>query len=304
MPTRLNKELFIEKARAIHGNKYDYSKVEYINNKKPVCIICPEHGEFWQTPHGHLKGYGCNLCGNGIRFTTEEYIHKAHTVHGDKYDYSKCVYIGALKKVCIICPKHGEFWQEASSHIRGCGCPMCDKTMKHTLDSFITSSRKVHGNKYDYSKVEYINNKTKVCIICPEHGEFWQSPKHHLAGNGCPVCKDSKLEQTLREEFIKNEIDFIEKCTSSTLPWLGKQHLDFYIPDYSIAIECQGIQHFKENNFFRTTLEHIQELDMKKLNLCKKHGVKLFYFSDAGISYPYDVYENKNEIIKLIKNGK
>lgn len=105
------------KAKAIHGNKYDYSKVNYVNTKEKVCIICPTHGEFWQRPNGHLNGLGCDKCGKTYSYTTEEFIEKAKQIHGNKYDYSKVKYINAQTKVCIICPIHGEFWQTPYKHL-------------------------------------------------------------------------------------------------------------------------------------------------------------------------------------------
>jgi hypothetical protein len=103
--------------------KYDYSKVKFEHVNKHVCIICPEHGEFWQKPGIHLRGYGCPICGGSKRLTNEEFIEKARLVHEDKYDYSKVNYINTSTKVCIICPEHGEFWQTPNSHLFGAGCP-------------------------------------------------------------------------------------------------------------------------------------------------------------------------------------
>lgn len=101
---------------------------------------------------------------------SENFIEKANKVHNHRYDYSKVNYINNREKVCIICPEHGEFWQGPYKHLTGQGCPKCGGTQKSNIDEFILKAKKVHGNKYDYSKVEYVNNKTKVCIICPEHG--------------------------------------------------------------------------------------------------------------------------------------
>jgi len=303
MPKKTNKNTFIEKAKKIHGDKYDYSKVEYINDKTKVCIICPEHGEFWQDPHTHLKGSGCKKCYWSNKYTTKAFIEKSKKIHGDKYDYSKVVYNGSLDKVCIICPEHGEFWQLAYVHLKGHGCPHCDKSKKLTTESFIEKAKKIHGDKYDYSKVEYTNNHTKVRIICPEHGEFWQDPRHHLNGCGCQACNESKLETSMKTTLEENRIHYIEKCNKSIFKWLGKQHLDFYLPDYNIAIECQGMQHFKENDFFRGSLEKRINLDKKKFKLCKDNGISIIYYSNLGIIYPYNVYEDKNKIINIIKNG-
>ena len=137
--------------------------------------------------------------------TTESFIEKAKKVHGDKYDYSKVEYKNCKTKVCIICPKHGEFWQEARQHLSGRGCPECKRkkcgsSQKSNIKDFINKAKEVHGNKYDYSKVEYKNSKTKVCIICPEHGEFWQRPYVHLLGQGCPKCGNKKKHHSSRKK--------------------------------------------------------------------------------------------------------
>ena len=194
----ISKEYFIKRAISIHGDKYDYSKVNYINTKTKVCIICPEHGEFWQKPNTHLNGCGCYECFKNRQReniidrntkTQDTFLKKSILIHGNKYDYSKVDYINAQTKVCIICPEHGEFWQIPQNHVKGCGCPKCSfiKTAQkntHNTEEFIIKSIKKHGDKYNYSKVEYVKAKIKVCIICPKHGEFWQTPDSHLRGGG------------------------------------------------------------------------------------------------------------------------
>ena len=202
-------EDFIKKAQEVHCYKYDYSKVEYVNSKTKVCIICPEHGEFWQAPSEHLSGKGCAKCAGHIPYTVESWIQKANEIHKDKYDYSKVKYVNSSTPVCIICPEHGEFWQIPNGHLRGKGCPKCAGTKKLTIDDFITKARYIHSDKYDYSKVEYKNARTKVCIICPEHGEFWQTPWGHLSGKGCPNCKGLRKQYkfNLLQEF-ESEYEF------------------------------------------------------------------------------------------------
>lgn len=213
-----NTEGFVTKAKRIHGDKYDYTKVEYINSKTKVCIICPEHGEFWQEPHCHLTGQGCPKCKvkkltERIKATTEEFINKAKSIHGDKYNYSKVDYKGSHKKVCIVCPKHGEFWQIAKSHLIGKGCMRCAaeqraESRKKPFDEFLVEAKKIHGNNYDYSKMDYQGTHKKVCIVCPEHGEFWQTPKSHLKGCGCQKCYDERRGKTLQHSLD----DFITKA--------------------------------------------------------------------------------------------
>lgn len=139
------------------------------------------------------------------RLTTEQFIERATEVHNGKYDYSKVEYKNAQTKVVIICPIHGEFLQSAYGHLEGRGCPICGiesskKKQAHTKDEFVMNAIKVHGDKYDYSRINYINNYTKVCIVCPEHGEFWQSPSHHLQGSGCPLCGEGKRHISRRTQ--------------------------------------------------------------------------------------------------------
>ena len=304
-------ESIIEKFKKIHGDKYDYSKVIFERVDKKVCIICPIHGEFWQEPRLHLKGCGCKYCA-GKDMTTEEFIRRAREVHGDKYDYSKVKFITNKTKVCIICPIHGEFWQEPSNHVNGKnGCPKCGynnihNKRKYTNEWFIEKARAIHGDKYDYSKVEYYNIDTPVCIICPIHGEFWQTPYHHLRRKqGCPICKQSHMENDISNFLNKNNIRFIPQCDNKTIEWLKRQSLDFYLPDYNVAIECQGEQHFQPVEHFggEKKLETMRKLDIKKYKLCEEHNIKLYYFSDVNVDFPYHVYKNREILLKEIKNN-
>ena len=186
-----SKDQFLQEARKVHGDKYDYSKVDYVNYQTKVTIICPLHGEFTQTPTNHLQGNGCPKCANdrtSLRMTTDDFIQKARAIHGGKYDYSRTKYVDNKTEVCIICPEHGEFWQKPKNHLSGYGCPICSGRKKMRTIDFIKRAKQVHGDKYDYSKVEYKGNTEKVCIICPEHGEFWQNAGSHMKGTGCPKC--------------------------------------------------------------------------------------------------------------------
>ena len=287
---------FIAKAKKIHGDKYDYSKVRYVDAKTKVCIICPEHGKFEQRPSGHLKGYGCPKCayevkGKRRRSSLTNFIKKARKVHGDKYDYSKVDYVNSATKICIICPEHGEFLQTPDVHTRGHGCPKCkgDKISDiktSTKEEFIKKTRKVHGDKYDYSKVDYVNNYTKVCIICPEHGEFYQKPFHHTNGHGCPKCNLSHLERNVMKclDDIGITYDYQKR-----FKWLGRQSLDFYLPDYNVSIECQGRQHFFPVEHFGGDkgLKNTLERDKRKKKLCEENGIKLLYF---GKTPKYDTF--------------
>jgi hypothetical protein len=200
----LDKNLYLKnKFQEIHKNKYDYSKINYVNNETLVEIICPEHGVFEQTPNTHTSGSGCPKCGiirNGDskRKNINDFIKESNVSHNNKYDYSLVKYKNSTTKVKIICPEHGEFEQTPSKHINGQGCVRCSKI--NNIEDFIKKSNDIHRGKYNYSLVEYKNSTTKVKIICPEHGEFEQSPNTHHNGGGCIKCYGN--QNTTIEEFI------------------------------------------------------------------------------------------------------
>ena len=294
---KLTTEEFITKAKAVHGDRYDYSKVKYINNQTKVCIICPIHGDFIQRPLDHIQGSGCPECGKvknveSRRKTTDHFIDEARKVHGDKYDYSNVNYESMSKKVCIICKEHGEFWQTPYTHLNGHGCSKCaykgnrqrhyysqdeiivkikslfgerysfekvvykamkvpiilvchekdehgiehgefsmrpdnifsgkqgcpkcydnrrSRLQRKTLEVFVEEAKKVHGELYEYHKVEYVNTNSKVCIVCKIHGDFWQTPTNHLKGKGCPYCSGNAKKwnkETCEQEAHKYEYIF------------------------------------------------------------------------------------------------
>ena len=310
MKKKTTKE-FIEQARAIHGDKYDYSKAEYIGANVKICIICPIHGEFWQTPSSHIRGKGCHKCAiDNITLTTEIFIKKAKAIHGDKYDYSKVNYVNNHTPICIICPKHGEFWQLPMVHLRPNkgGCLKCSYETRNIYkrlgkDKFIEKAKAIHGDKYDYSKVEYVNILTPVCIICPKHGEFWQVPHFHLQGHGCRKCRQSKMEVEITKFLKENNIEFIPECGASKFKWIGKLKYDFYLPKYNIAIECQGKQHFIPVKQFGGEEEFIKRKnqDSEKLRLSKENGIKILYYANYKYNFPYYVILDKNTLLERIK---
>jgi len=211
----IKKNIFINKCINKFGNKYDYSKIKYINSLIKIEIKCNLHNNyFFQTPSEHLRGKnGCDNCLNRIK-NTDDFISKSNDVYNGIYDYSESVYIDSVSKIKIRCKEHGIFNKLATAHVYGKqGCPLCykknvnkDKTL--TNDIFIRKSKLVHGNKYDYSLVKYCNSKTKVKIICKEHGIFEQLPYSHIRGKGCVKCG---INET-KKELTKSVDDFIEEC--------------------------------------------------------------------------------------------
>ena len=158
MTKRKTTEEFIEEAKKVHNNKYNYSKTTYINAKSPITVICPIHGEFKQRPDIHLSGHGCPKC-TDKSLTTEIFIKKAKEIHGFKYDYSKSVYKGYNIPLRIICSIHGEFMQKPHYHLSGSGCYECgkiksDESKRKNNDQFVEEAKRIHSDKYDYSEVE------------------------------------------------------------------------------------------------------------------------------------------------------
>ncbi len=286
---------FIESARKIHGDKYDYSKVEYVNNSTKVCIICPEHGEFWQTPSNHVNGSrprGCPVCGiaetnRKNTYTLDDFIRKAKAVHGDKYDYSKAEYKGSLSKICIICPEHGEFWQVPSSHLFGCGCPYCSGNAKDDSRTFAEKAMAVHHGKYDYSSVDYVNSQTLVKITCPIHGEFSQLPNNHLSKKyGCPKCSRiiSRKEEELYEFVCATAGK--ENVIQHTRDVISPLELDIYIPSSSIAVEFDGLRWHSEE------FEPSPSYHLNKTKMCEEKGIRLLHVFEDEWDFKKDVIKN------------
>ena len=206
MAKKLTTQEFIKRAREVHGNKYDYSKVEYTNNHTKVFIICPTHGEFSQTPNAHLNGQGCIKCSymkcrNGRTLTQDEFIRRAKEVHGDKYDYSKVVYVNSSTKVCIVCPEHGEFWQTPSGHIHAKqGCQKCydGRRRKLVLGFGINDSEFpiIHGGKKELSY------KTWTSMIRRCYSEKYH--KYKPTYMDCSVCEEWRYYSNFEKWFKEN----------------------------------------------------------------------------------------------------
>lgn len=184
---RHSEEQVVKKFRKVHGSRYDYSLMKYVNTDTKIKIICDEHGVFEQTPDHHINGCGCPKC-TGRGKTWEEVLVGFDKIHGNRYDYSESEFEMVTKKIKIKCSVHGNFFQTPQNHIVGKGCGKCAGSVllnqSETIEAFI----RTHGKRYDYSLVKYINGKTKVKIICEEHGIFKQLPQLHKTGSGCPRC--------------------------------------------------------------------------------------------------------------------
>ena len=341
---KLTTEEFVERARNIHGDTYDYSQVEYMGMEVPVKIICSKHGEFLQSPNNHLKGHGCLQCTkiDDRKLGLNGFVDKARQVHGDLYDYSKSVYVNSKTPVTIICSKHGEFQQSPNKHLQGQGCPRCAKNCRDTKESFIEKARDVHGELYDYSKVSYVDTYVKVCIIDPVYGEFWQTPNAHLNGRGHPGRKAEKCHDTkkangtlfsskpedivgvlLRRKFGKSNVFMHHK--TSLYPFA----CDFYIKSFDLYIELNiymthgghwfdaqdpsdvaildDIQRRSDalgnRNRYQKKIEVWAGTDLKKRDVAIRNNLNYLVFWDDDLSdfcLWYGAFDKNNPVLKNV----
>lgn len=290
---------FIEQSRIAHNDKYDYSKVNFVNSNTKVEIICPIHGSFYQKPFLHsFQKQKCYRCAKDLeRSNTERFIKLSKLKHGDRYDYGKSVYVDVKTKIEIICRTHGSFYQRPGSHfIYGHGCAECAKEgSKLGIEKFIEISNNVHSHKYDYSNSIYIGNKVKLEIICPSHGSFYQKPNSHMSGGGCPSCISSKGESKISEILNYYGIPFIREYKIDGY----KYRYDFFLPEQNILIEYQGQQHYYPVKAFGGETGH---LDCKKRDILKSKIAAEKMVPLIAIHYKY-MY-NKTLEHKLIKDLK
>lgn len=312
----ISTEEFILRAKDVWGDRYIYDKVEYTTNKAKVIVTCRKHGDFPTNAYDFLQGHGCPECGKEAvriarRKDQEQFLVECKKVHGDKYDYSKTVYEGKRKKITIICPTHGPFEQWPDNHLNGEGCKWCKRDMqknlyKMGLEKFIEKARKVHGNRYDYSLVEYVNNKTDVTVICPDHGPFKVMPQDHLQKlNGCPKCSTSKGEKKILLWLEANNINYRwhRSIKSELAPGKRKK----FIPDFQIIgqeneirmiIEYNGDQHYKPRPKWggERQFKYQQIRDEALREYCHNENIPL-------LEIPYTEFDNIDSILerKLLK---
>ena len=299
---RLTQEECLKRFKEVHGDKYDYSKVVFNNVDEKVCIICKEHGEFWQTPYKHInRKQGCPRCSRNVKFTKEDFIKESLKTHVIKYDYSEVEYKNAQKDVKIICPKHGAFLQNANKHRRGGNCPLCAGGSKDTAETFIKKAKEIHGNEYDYSKVNYKNSNTKVEIGCPKHGYFFVKPVYHLQQllGGCPKCKESNGEKAIRTWLEKNNFkigeDYIQEYRFEECKDKLPLPFDFYLPKKNILIEFQGKQHYSPYKVFggEEGFTKTKKHDKIKKEFCKNNNYKLLEIPFYEKKKIYDILEEQ-----------
>jgi very-short-patch-repair endonuclease len=303
----------IDDLKIKHGDKYEYyydeSQIKW-NNYSIIKVLCKKHNFLFERSIKSMKTYkiNCDICiheklsinkfkGKG----TKKFIKDAIKIHGDKYDYSLVDYKNGVEKVKIICKIHGIFEQSPKNHTNiGQGCPICKQDIRRiSIEDFLNLAINKHGLIYSYDLVSNIKNcNDYVNIICQKHGIFNQSIKNHIyCGNGCPVCRESKGEEKIRIFLHKNNIDFEDQKTFEECRNINKLEFDFYVKNYNICIEFDGIQHFKPVYYFDGLIGFQKTIknDSIKTKYCSDNNIKL-------IRIPYYEIKNIESILKTELN--
>ena len=240
------------------------------------------------------------------KISKKNFIEQSKYIHNNIFDYSLVEYINNTTKIKIICTKHGVFQQIPKAHKNGQGCPTCaleSKSIKQRKSKsyFVGKSKKIHGETYDYSLVDYINNKTNVIIICGKHGKFEQIPTHHYNGSGCPICKESKGEKEIRNYLIENGVKYIPQYKFDDCRNIKPLPFDFYLPELNMCIEYDGVQHFKVKSLFggESGLKSRQINDNIKTKYCEYNGISLL-----RIRYNENIIKKLNKWNKKNNNMK
>ena len=222
-PIRRTTESFIQEAKLVHRDQFDYSKCEYTKARDKITLICRVHGEFQQRVSNHLQGQGCKKCTTDTsRKSIEEFVREARKVHSEKYGYQLVKFTSIHQKVNIVCDVHGVFEQEVTKHLSGQGCRRCKGREVWSTDDFVTKAQHVHGDNYEYGQVVYTRNNQKVLITCNQcESDFLQVPMSHLVGNGCPKCAGNfPLSDSIARDRVfhshDGEIWFVDDFTGAS----------------------------------------------------------------------------------------
>lgn len=309
---------FISKAQIIHNNKYDYSKVVYINTHTKVELICPYHGSFFVRPVKHIgkEKAGCQICSRESRLvqnrkfhSVEEVIAECNKVHNNTYTYALNLTENELITTnhiltceCII---HGIFTQTINKHLyQKTRCPACSteiaaiKTRK-TTEEFIAQATRLFGDTYSYKESLYEGAHKKLKIFCKIHGEFQMTPANHLLHlNGCPKCQASGPETVIMAILSEHNIPFkfqhsFDDCRSV------KDHVlrfDFFLPQHNLIIEYDGIHHFVPIEYKNSKKSAITAFNDMIMN----DNIKNKYAEQRGITMIRIPYHSNSNLVQYI----
>ena len=271
---------------------------EKLTYRDSILLKCKDHGEY-TIRLDHLLDYGCKDCSKHKKNTLkqEKFINRGKQIHGNRYGYDKVYYLNNHKKVILICKKHGEFEISPLNHLNKQGCKKCSSKQLN-LETFIEKAKAIHGEKFDYSKTNYTSVNDKLDIVCKKHGIFSQRGSSHLEGVGCPSCNESLGEKIISKYLDEKNIKYLRQKKFDECRFKYPLKFDFYINEFDICIEFDGIQHFKPIDYFGgiERFEYEQKLSLIKDNFCQNKGIKLFRIKyNDNLIEKLDIIFNKNE---------
>jgi hypothetical protein len=305
---------FIKHSQKIHGKKYNYSKVKYLNYYTPIKILCNRCNNFFiQMAGNHLSGCGCPECGGTQKITKKEFIKRSKAKFKNRYDYSLIKTLKNISsKISLICKKHGKLkivaWEHLHSNNGSCvKCHIEKLKIIHVLkkEDFVKRATKIHKEKYNYSKVPKISNgKTRVKIICPIHGIFLQSKGSHLCGHGCPKCKSKTIGDKSRLNIKK----LIRKAKKIHNNFYDYSCVKYYSCDKPVIIGCPDHGKFSMPMYSHINQKSIcprcskktsflEKMWLDKMNIPDNNKHRQVCFKINQRSYKVDGYMPKTKTI-------
>jgi len=294
-------EKFIEKAKKAHeGRNYDYSKVKYESSIAPVEIICPIHGSFFQGPNNHVFGDKCPSCAkinadNSFRLSEEEIYERVYEVHGDKYEYDFSNYQNMTSKINIKCSVHGWFKQDLANHLSGTNCPECSfGALRVPIEEIMRRAKHIHGEKYDYSQVDFSAFREKVKIICPKHGVFMQSLYVHTnAKAGCPSCA---ITVSNFEFWVKSVVEKASNLFATKHIMKNRKHIDVLVD--KVGFEANGLIFHTEVSLYGNVKPF--DYHQNKTIQAASEGITLYHIFEDEYRFKKEAVEAK--IYRLFNN--
>jgi hypothetical protein len=293
MALKLTTSDVIKRFKSIHGDRYDYSEYDYKGTKlDKSTVICKDHGRFEINRMHHERGCGCPTCSNvpaggHKRKTKSEFLNSLDPSILNCYDFSKFDYVNNRTKSTVICSAHGEFLKSPKKLLLKQGCPVCSGKAKLSSQSL-----QIAIPNYDFSKFDYVNNKTPGVVICPIHGEWTARADNLMHGETrCPACAGSlsKIEADVREYVQSLGVECLLN-KQNIIP--SKLELDIYIPKHSLAIELDGLYTHSENTGKKTKHYHLL-----KTTECEELKIQLLHIFE-------DEWRNNNDLCKSIIRNK
>ena len=263
MKKEITTQDFIDRARQIHGDKYNYTKSLYTGSDSKLIVTCLIHGDWQLDARSHLRGNGCQRCANQAKanliseIAREEFVDKASKIHNNFYSYEKFIYTTSKEKGIVSCRLHRDYLQSPNSHLAGAGCRECGILSYSTpkrekaAQTFIERAKKVHGDVYDYSETVYIKARVKVLINCRKHGQYEQYPVGHLGGMGCPLCGHERTTQAHIENPMGWRVSCWKKCAEKS------KHFDSF-KVYLLCLFNDNEKFYKIGRTFNKTETRIQ----------------------------------------------